>query len=162
MEAIKAALTDDRCSPSLTLTSPPRPYKRCHTPTPISPQPFAAFLIVSLSAKLLVCEGKASLICFSTVGLPPSVHHPPKPRVSFASFPSPHFPSRSELSVVVASCGESSGELLSLRRRESTMDRNPAAGPLLCEPSSPVFLMKNKSYILINSACFALKTLLSV
>jgi hypothetical protein len=42
------------------------------------------------------------------------------------------------------------------------MDRSPTAGPLLYEPGSPAFLMKNKSYILINSMSFTPKTLLSV
>jgi hypothetical protein len=128
--------------PPRPLTSPLRPYKRRHTPPPPSPQPFAAFLIVSLTSQLHVHEGKALSICFSAAGVPPSPHRPLKPRVSFPSFPSPHFSSRGELFVVVASYGESSGELLCLCCRESIMDCSLTAGPLLCEPGSPVFLMK--------------------
>jgi hypothetical protein len=136
--------------PPRPLTSPPRPYKRCRTPPHPSPQPFVTVLIVSLSSKLRVREKKSSPICFFAASLPLIPHRSLKPRVSFASLPSPSFSSRGELSKTVATGGESSGELLSLRRRESTMDRNPSAGPLLCEPNSPVFLMKNKSYIMFN------------
>jgi hypothetical protein len=136
--------------PPRPLTSPPRPYKRCRTPPPPSPQPFAIVLIISLNSKLRACEKKSSPICFSAASLPPSQHRPPKPRVAFTSLPSPSFSTHGELSEAVAFGSESSGELLSLRRHESTMDRSPAASPLLCELDSPVFLMKNKSYILFN------------
>jgi hypothetical protein len=91
----------------------PRPFKRCRTPPPPSPQPFAAFLIGSLGSELRVHEKKPPPICFSATGLLPLPHRPLKPRVSFASWPSPSFPSRGELSESVATGGESSGELLS-------------------------------------------------
>jgi hypothetical protein len=162
MKPLKPHLPTAVVIPPRPLTSPPRPYKRHHTPPHPHPQHFAAFLIVSLGSKLIVREKKPPLICLYVAGLPQSPHHPPKPLVSFASLPSPSFSSRSELSEPIESCGESSSELLSLRHRESTMDRSPGAGPLLREPSSPVFLMKNKPYIIFNSACFTPKTLLSV
>jgi hypothetical protein len=102
------------------------------------------------------------VICFSAADLAPSPHHPSKPQVSFASLPSPSFSSRGELFVVVASYDESSGELLSLRHRESTMDHNPTFSPLLCELGSPILPLKNKSYIQFNSMSFTLKTLCSL
>jgi hypothetical protein len=48
----------------------PQPYELHRTPPPPSPQPFAAFLIVSLGSKLHAREKKLPLICFSAAGLP--------------------------------------------------------------------------------------------
>jgi hypothetical protein len=90
----------------------PRPHKRRCTPPPSSPQPFAAFLIGSLGSNLHVREKKSSPICFFAASHPPLPHWPLKPRVSFASLPSPSFLSCGELPETVATSGESSGEPL--------------------------------------------------
>jgi hypothetical protein len=91
----------------------PRSYKRRRTPPPPFPQPFAAFLIVSLGSELRVRDKKPLPICFSAAGHPPLPHWPLKPRVSFALLPSPSFPSRGELPETVATGGESFDEPLS-------------------------------------------------
>jgi hypothetical protein len=108
--------------PPRPLTSPPRPYKRHHTSPRPSPQTFAAFLIISLSSKLRFHERKPPPICFPAAGLPPLPHHPLKPRVSFASLPSPSFSIHGVYSETVATGGESSGELWPPATVSSTVD----------------------------------------
>jgi hypothetical protein len=92
---------------------PPTPHLTSHDPIKGAAQPFATFLIGSLSSELRVRGKKPPPICFSAVGHPPLPHRPLKPWVSFASLPSPSFPSRGELSETEATGGESSGEPLS-------------------------------------------------
>jgi hypothetical protein len=132
----------------------PRPYKRRCTPPPPSPQPFAAFLIISLGSNLRVREKKPPPICFSAAGLPPLPHCLLKPRVSFPSLPSPSFSSRGEFSETVATDGESSSELLSY----AAVSPPWTAARLLVHCSvSPAHQFK--SYIQINYVSFAPKTL---